>query len=305
MQTDGPPFCNQCPRQCNALRNAKPEGYCVTSQEPAIASICLHHGEEPVLSGRIGVCNVFFSHCNLQCIYCQNYQISSNSVDAVSRYTIATGCDAIARDLDNGAKIVGFVSPSHQVRAVVEMVNELKRRNYSPRILYNTNGYDRVETIHALEDVVDIYLPDFKYSSNDLGRRLSAVPNYFDSAALALKEMFRQKGNYLSLDDQGVAESGLIIRHLVLPGFVQNSLGVLDFIAEELSLNVHISLMAQYAPPYAIPDVPGLNRHITAEEYECITSHFEQLGFNKGWVQELSSAHDYNPDFDKKQPFQH
>ena len=296
--------CNLCPRQCNAPRDTH-KGFCRTALDPAIASICMHRGEEPVLTGNVGVCNVFFSHCNLQCVFCQNHQISSNSSGATSLYSITSACDAIARELDLGAKIVGFVSPSHQVPAMVEIVNELKRRNLTPRILYNSNGYDSVETLKALEDVVDIYLPDFKYCSNELGQRLSLAPDYFDAASLALKEMLRQKGTYLSLDDDGVAESGMIIRHLVLPGFVQNSLDVLNYIAEDLSPNIHISLMAQYSPPFAIPDETDLNRMLTAEEYAQVVSHFDRLGFHKGWIQELSSAQTYNPNFENTHPFEH
>lgn len=298
------PRCNQCPRQCNALRDSLSLGYCRSTNEPEIASICIHKGEEPVLSGIHGVCNLFFSHCNLQCVYCQNYQISLNSTGRISNYTLSSACDAIAQCLDAGIKIVGFVSPSHQVLAMVEIVNELKRRSYAPRILYNSNGYDRVDILRELEDVVDIYLPDFKYGSNELGRQLSAVPDYFDAASLALKEMFRQKGTYLSLDDDEVAESGLIIRHLVLPGFVSNSIEVLDYIAREISPNVHISLMAQYSPPFAISNFTELNRPLTVDEYRSVTSHFEALGFHKGWVQELCSALNYNPDFTKKHPFE-
>ena len=184
--------CNLCPRQCNVPRDTH-KGFCRTALDPAIASICMHRGEEPVLTGNVGVCNVFFSHCNLQCVFCQNHQISSNSSGATSLYSITSACDAIVRELDLGAKIVGFVSPSHQVPAMVEIVNELKRRNLTPRILYNSNGYDSVETLKALEDVVDIYLPDFKYCSNELGQRLSLAPDYFDAASLALKEMLRQR----------------------------------------------------------------------------------------------------------------
>lgn len=304
MEFIATPNCNQCPRQCNASRDNLHLGYCRSTLHPEIASICLHMGEEPVLNGDRGVCNVFFIHCNLQCVYCQNHQISKNTSSQVSRYTLSSACDAIMQELDLGAKIVGFVSPSHQVSAMIEIVNELKRRGYTPRILYNSNGYDSVNTLRMLEDVVDIYLPDFKYGSNELGRQLSAAPNYFDAASLALKEMLHQKGTYLSIDDEGVAESGLIIRHLVLPGFISNSIEVLNFIAEELSVNVHISLMAQYLPPFSIPNFNELNRALTIDEYNRVISHFENLGFHKGWMQELSSAFTYSPDFAKKHPFE-
>jgi Uncharacterized Fe-S protein PflX, homolog of pyruvate formate lyase activating proteins len=296
--------CNLCPRQCGAERSALELGYCQSGLEPEISTICMHKGEEPVLSGTNGVCNVFFQHCNMQCIYCQNYQISNNRLNVDAPYTIERAADEIEGMLDKGATMVGFVSPSHQVLSMVNIVNELHHRNRTPRILYNTNGYDNVETLRGLEDVVDIYLPDFKYASNDLGATLSKVPNYFSAASMALREMYRQKGSYLSLDNNNVAESGLIIRHLVLPGFIENSIEVLDYIAEEISLNVHVSLMAQYLPTERVPADSPLNSCLSEHEYQRVVDHFYDLGFRKGWVQELESASTYNPDFTRANPFE-
>lgn len=295
--------CNLCPRRCEADRTAHELGYCQSTAEPEIASICLHKGEEPVLSGNVGVCNVFFSHCNLQCIYCQNYQISGNTTLGGSAYTISKAADEIEYLLDKGTTMLGFVSPSHQVVAMVDIVNELHRRNRTPRVIYNTNGYDSVEVLQELDGVVDIYLPDMKYASNELGAKLSKVPDYFSAASSALSEMYRQKGSYLSLDSNSMAESGLIIRHLVLPGYAENSIAVLNYIAEEISLNVHISLMAQFDPPACLPADSPLNCRLSQDDYRKVVDHFYATGFSKGWLQELESASTYNPDFSKQHPF--
>lgn len=296
--------CILCPRKCGADRSSHHLGYCQSTIEPEISSICLHRGEEPALSGEVGVCNVFFQHCNLQCIYCQNYQISNNNIKDGSAYTVSKASDEIERLLDKGATMVGFVSPSHQVISMVHIVEELHRRNRQPRILYNTNGYDSVDTLKELEGIVDIYLPDLKYASNDLGALLSNVPNYFTVASAALKEMYRQKGSYLSLDEHNIAEGGLIIRHLVLPNYIENSKHLLDFIAEEISVNVHVSLMAQFVPPISLPSDNPLNCLLGQQDYASVVEHFYACGFHKGWIQDIESAFTYTPDFTKQQPFE-
>lgn len=296
--------CNLCPRGCAVDRSFGNFGFCNSGYLPEIASICLHKGEEPVISGNSGVCNVFFRHCNLQCIYCQNYQISDNSIETAPYLTVSKAADEIERLMDQGATMLGFVSPSHQLVAMMEIISELHRRSRAPRIVYNSNGYDAVESLKALDGVVDIYLPDFKYASNHLGALLSHVPDYFSVASQAILEMYRQKGSYLSLDERGLAEGGLIIRHLVLPGFVDNSIQILNHIAEEVSLNIHLSLMAQYYPPKSIPQIPQLNRTLDAKEYQLVVDHFYKIGFGKGWIQEMGSAETYTPDFTKLNPFE-
>jgi putative pyruvate formate lyase activating enzyme len=264
--------------------------------------VCLHRGEEPVLGGEGGVCNVFFSHCNLQCVYCQNYQISRNSSaqpdsdldDIVSR---------VAAILGAGAGAVGFVSPSHSIPAMKEIMRALRAAGRKPVFIMNTNAYDRHEVIESLEGEVDVYLPDFKYADGDLAAEYSGAGDYPEIGVRALREMYRQKGSNLEIGEHGLARSGLIIRHLVLPGHVENSIACLRLIAEELSASVHVSLMSQYHPVPAVAGHPLLGRTVTEREYDTVLEEFYRLGFYRGWVQEFGSAGNYLPDFGKEEPF--
>lgn len=295
--------CELCPRKCRANRMKRQFGYCNCSDDPLISSIFLHQGEEPVLSGTKGICNVFFAHCNLQCIYCQNHQISRNNYfepSWVLGYSdiVATIC----RQLDTGIKLLGFVSPSHQVVQMCGIIEKLFQKGYHPRIVYNTNCYDDINTLKELEGIVDIYLPDFKYFDNFLGLKYSDVPDYFTIAAKAFKEMFRQKGSTLLVDSEGIAESGIIVRHLALPSHSDDSIRIFEFLAEEFSAQLHVSLMAQYYPTNQVKEFYPLNRTISLAEYSRVVHKVEEIGF-RGWIQELSSSKFYQPDFSKNNPF--
>ena len=296
--------CTCCPRECEADRGSARLGYCWSGTDIIVSSVCTHRGEEPVISGRHGICNIFFSHCNMQCVFCQNYQISRNHTNGPWLTDTAAVIAEIEAVLRAGATGVGFVSPSHFVPQMLEIINGLKARGYRQVYLYNSNGYDKVEVIRSLEGVIDVYLPDLKYLDEQLGREYSDTPGYPETATAAIKEMFRQKGSSILLDDQGVIESGLIIRHLVLPGQIENSRAVLRWIAGELSPSVHVSLMSQYHPTPAVRDHPQLGRTLRAEEYKKVVDEFERLGFYRGWVQELGSPHSYRPDFDNRHPFE-
>jgi putative pyruvate formate lyase activating enzyme len=297
--------CAICPRNCHTDRFSAPKGYCKSDASFNISSICVHRGEEPAISGNDGICNIFFTHCNLQCVYCQNFQISDNRLPQKST---ALGIGEVIRRvcaiLDRGINRVGFVSPSHcipQVRIIIQCLHEA---GYSPVFVYNTNSYERAESIHSLEGLIDVYLPDLKYMDPDLSAGWSDARDYPEIASLAMKEMYRQKGAYLHTDDHGMAVSGIIIRHLVLPGQVQNSIDVLDFISDELSPRLHISMMSQYYPTPAVGSNRSLNRTVTASEYSKVTGHMARLGMHNGWVQELESQHHYHPDFDREHPFE-
>ena len=252
------------------------------------------------MCGNKGICNVFFSHCNLQCIYCQNHQISSGSptprfvgVDAI--------VDEIARLLPQTENIVGFVTPSHYADSLPAIVERLHARSLFPTTVYNTGGYDSVETLQMLAPYIDIYLPDYKYALPHLARRYSHAADYPTVARDALREMYSQKGSALPTDDDGLAYRGIIVRHLVLPGQVENSLLALDSLAD-ISLNLHISLMAQYYPP--LPDLPDqLGRTLTPDEYQQVVDHLDHLGLHRGWVQELDAQAHYRPDFTHQQAF--
>jgi putative pyruvate formate lyase activating enzyme len=186
---------------------------------------------------------------------------------------------------------------------VVAIVEAVRALGAHPVFVYNSNGYDRPEMLRLLEGRIDVYLPDFKYSDSLLGKRLSGVDDYPQTAIRAIGEMYRQKGSPLWMDDNGLAESGLIIRHLVLPGMVQQSIEALRMVAEEISASVHISLMSQYYPPFEISAFPELNRTLSGEEYMAVTNAFYELGFHKGWMQELGSDEHFRPHFETDKPF--
>ena len=291
--------CTLCPHQCTTDR-VETLGFCRAHHEPEAATICIHHGEEPPLCGSKGICNVFFSHCNLQCIYCQNHQISSGN--PTPRFVgIDSIVDEIARLLPQTENMVGFVTPTHYADSLPAIVEGLHSRGLYPTTVYNTGGYDSVETLQTLAPYIDIYLPDYKYSLPDLARRYSHAPDYPAVALDALREMYNQKGSALPTDEGGLAYRGIIVRHLVLPGEVENSLRVLDTLAD-ISLNLHISLMAQYYPP--LPNLPDkLSRTLTADEYQQVIDHFNTLGLSRGWIQELDAQADYRPDFTHQQAF--
>ena len=295
--------CVLCPKACKVDR-AVNIGFCGASAEPEVATICVHQGEEPPLCGKKGICNVFFAHCNLKCIYCQNHDISSLSAQSTGliRYRgVEAIVEGIAQTLTHTENIVGFVTPTHYANHIPAIVEGLHARGLFPTTVYNTGGYDSVETLRMLAPYIDIYLPDFKYMDPDLALRYSHAKDYPAVALKGLKEMYDQKGSSLPTDDDGLAYRGIIVRHLVLPGQIDNSLAVLDEIAD-LSPNLHVALMAQYYPPFeGLPD--QLNRTLTEEEYDQVTEHFYALGLHRGWVQELSAQSNYRPDFTKQQAF--
>ncbi len=295
--------CTNCPRRC-ATDRVTSLGFCHAAAEPEAAAICVHHGEEPPISGQRGICNIFFAHCNLQCIYCQNHDIS-RPTPSPSAPPPFVGVDAIVdrvqQLLPETENIVGFVSPTHYAHAIPAIVDELHRRGLFPTTVYNTGGYDSVDTLRALAPYIDIYLPDFKYSDPALAARYSHAPDYPQVALAALREMYNQKGSALPTDERGMAYRGIIVRHLVLPGQVDNSLGVLDSLAD-LSTGLHIALMAQYFPP--LPGLPDqLGRTLTQDEYDRVTDHFYALGLYRGWVQELDAQACYRPDFSRPDAF--
>ena len=296
--------CTVCPRNCHANRFTSKLGYCKSDATFNIASIVSHHGEEPVISGENGICNVFFTHCNLQCTYCQNYQISRNT-NKLLQYNLELSevIEKILSILDTGCDSVGFVSPSHFVPQVNIIINELHKLGRYPTIVYNTNSYDKVDTLKQLEDLVDIYLADFKYINSDIAEKYSDASNYPEIASKAINEMYRQKGSSLILNEKKQAESGLIIRHLVLPNNVENSIEIFRYIAEEISTNVYISLMSQYYPTIKVKNDTSINRTLTNDEYRKVVEAMQNYGFHNGWIQDFESQSFYLPDFNKERPF--
>lgn len=297
--------CCSCPRMCNAMRSKGETGYCNTDNKFHISSICLHKGEEPAISGPNGICNIFFSRCNMQCIYCQNYQISTTEPgvqDAI--LTIDEIVKQVEYYLDNGCTHVGFVSPSHVITQMREIIAALHKRGRKPVLVYNSNGYDNAATIRSLEGIIDVYLPDLKYFDPEIAEAYSGAKNYPQIASSAIREMYRQKGSTLIMSEDGCALSGLIIRHLVLPGHIENSKAVVRFIAQELSPLIHVSLMSQYYPVPRVEGHPNLGRLLNHAEYQQVVDEMESFGIFRGWIQDIESHENYRPDFERTHPFE-
>lgn len=295
--------CNICPRLCNVNRNSVKTGYCNTNLNFSISTICRHLGEEPLISGSSGICNIFFTGCNLRCIYCQNYQISRAKSTPNFELSFNEVIAQILELLESGCHSVGFVSPSHVIPQVKAIINHLKKIGVKTTFVYNTNSYDKLSTIKDLDGLIDVYLPDFKYMDPKIAKDFSDAANYPEIATAAIKEMHHQVGSEIEIDDGGYAKRGLIIRNLVLPGNVQNSLSVLKYIANEISNEIHISLMSQYHPIPAVINHPTLSRKLSFDEYEIVVQELESFGFENGWVQELESSAHFLPDFETENPF--
>ena len=297
--------CSLCPRECGINRFEGGSGYCGTDAGLNIATICIHKGEEPVISGSDGICNIFFAGCNLHCLYCQNHEISQcGSVAGNAGTDLEAVLDKIVSILSGGISAIGFVSPSHVVPQVKAIIKGLNSRGYKPITVYNTNSYDKLETIQSLSGLIDVYLPDYKYVTKEIASGYSDASDYPEIALKAIKEMYYQKGSTLVIDENNRAENGLLIRHLVLPGHAEESKKVLFSIAEELSPGVHLSLMSQYHPTAQVKQHQILNRPLYKAEYEAVVETMEALGFRNGWVQDMDSNLNYMPDFSKENPFE-
>ncbi|MDI6832983.1 MAG: radical SAM protein [Bacteroidales bacterium] len=287
--------CNICPRQCNANRYNR-SGTCSASDEIEISSIVIHKGEEPVISGEYGILNVFFSNCNLRCIYCQNCQISLNNQYS-KKYSVDQLVDEIKYLLPQEVYHIGWVTPTHYAIYLPEITKKLRSWRPELKFVYNSSGYDKAAMIRILKNYIDVYLPDFKYALPEIAQKYSHAKNYPQYALSAIKEMIYQKGTNLITDENELAVSGVIIRHLVLPGNIENSLKVLDLLSDKFGTNIWISLMAQYTPIKNLSLPPELQHSLTETEYAKVINHLEELGFYRGWIQDLEAVDQYVPDF--------
>ena len=284
-------ICSDCPRQCGALRGETGRGFCKMGANPVLARAALHFDEEPVVSGTRGAGAVFFSGCALRCRFCQNFEISHHNFGR--EITPKRLREIYFELIDQGAQNINLVNPTHFVPAILESLEG----GLPVPVVWNTGGYERVETLRRLEGRVQVYLPDLKYIRADSARRYSAAPDYFQYASEALREMLRQTGP-VQLGDDGQILSGVIVRHLILPGCADESIEILDWIAENLP-GAWISLMAQYLPFGTVAGVDALDRRLTLEEYDRVCDHLLALGLEDGFVQELSSSDEkYIPVFD-------
>lgn len=284
-------ICNQCPRRCNVDReNAL--GYCKAPNAYKLARASLHFWEEPCISGKSGSGAVFFSGCNLGCVFCQNYEISHKCKGVeVSEERLIRIFEHL---VDEGANNINLVNPTHYA---VQLAHTLKKYKPPVPVVYNTSGYDSVDTLKLLDGLVDIYLPDFKYIRNDKALRYSRAEDYPQFAMPALTEMKRQVGNDVFYEN-GIMKRGMIIRHLVLPGNTNSAIQALDYLAENFG-DTYISVMAQYVPCTDLSEYKEINRKITKREYDKVVNHILELGLEKVFLQKLESAtEDYIPDFD-------
>jgi putative pyruvate formate lyase activating enzyme len=289
--------CNSCPHNCKTNRFKEEYGICASGYLPIVSSYTEHHGEEPVLSRIRGAGNIFFGNCNLKCIYCQNYEISqSRKVEKRHEVSYERLAEIMIELQERNCHNIGLVSPTHFSAAILKSIYLAVEKGLKLPIIYNTNGYDSVEMLKLYDGVIDIYLPDFKYGDDENAKKYSNAENYFEYARSALKEMFRQVGDEL-IYDGNVVVRGLIIRHLVLPNGLAESEKVFRFIAEELSPNIHISLMSQYYPANRVHKEILLDRKLRQSEYEKAIELLGKYGLEKGWIQEMESNEYYRPHF--------
>ena len=259
----------------------------------------LHGGEEPPLVSQQGAGTIFFSSCNLHCVYCQNYQISQEGIG--KNYSLKDLVKIMLQLQKQGAPNIDLVTPTIWAESIRTAIVEAKKKGLDIPIVWNTNVYEDVDLLQKLQGLVDVYLPDFKYGNDELGFKYSGVKNYAEKATAAIQEMLKQVG-HLQLSSKNIAQKGVIVRHLILPNNVENSLRVLDYL-KEIDKNLWISLMAQYEPLYKAKDFPEINRNITQEEFEAVLHRWQELGFHHGWTQEIGSNLSLLPDFTRENPF--
>ena len=292
--------CDVCPRECHVNRLENEHGFCHSGYLPIVSAVCDHHVEEPAISGTRGTGAIFFGNCNMRCVYCQNYQISQDpnhqSSKEMDSHTLAQHMMYLQDEL--GCHNISFISPSHFVPQLVRAVLEAVPMGLKVPIVYNTNAYDSVASLRALDGIVDVYLPDLRYASDTWAAKLSHTADYVTRARQAILEMHRQIGDELILDDSGLAQRGLVVRHLILPNGLAGSRDSLTWLVKEVSPKVTVSIMSQYYPTHLASQIPQLRRKISAAEYLAVFKLLDELGIENGWIQEMDAAENYLPHFD-------
>ena len=275
--------CTICPHKCGIDRT-KYIGRCKSTDKVKIALYSTHNFEEPCISGEKGSGTIFFSNCNLNCVFCQNYEISQQGRG--KEIEIEELAEIMLKQQEKGVENINFVTPTSYSIQIKEAIIIAKENGLKIPIVYNTNGYENVETLRELEGLIDIYLPDLKYYYNSLGKKFSKVDNYFEIATNAIKEMYRQVGRPI-LNEKGVMQKGLMVRHLILPNNIENSKRCLKWLKENFNDKIYISLMAQYFPTYKAKEISEINRKLTPKEYEEIENYLYDLDIENGYIQEL------------------
>ena len=287
--------CTICPHNCKVNRLIGNNGRCKCDDKVRIALASLHMFEEPCISGTNGSGTVFFSNCNLNCIYCQNYEISQ--LGKGKKISIEDLATIFISQQGKGSHNINLVTPTMYVYQIIEAIKIAKNNGLNIPIIYNSNGYENVETIKLLNGYIDVYLPDLKYYTNELSKKYSNVNNYFEYATNAIKEMYSQVGN-AEFFENGLIKKGIIIRHLVLPNHIQNTKNILKWIQNNMPNDVYVSVMAQYFPTYKAKEDSLINRKLTNKEYKEVLKYLYSLDLKNGYFQELGKhEEEYVPDF--------
>lgn len=288
--------CILCPHKCGVNRLEGNKGRCKCDDKLKIALASLHMFEEPCISGENGSGTVFFSNCNLNCIYCQNYEISS--LGKGKEITIEHLAEIFLKQQKKNAHNINLVTPTMYVYQIIEAIKIAKSKGLNIPIIYNSNGYENIETIKLLNGYIDVYLPDLKYYTNNLSKKYSKVDNYFEIATKAIKEMYNQVGK-AQFGENGLIKKGVIIRHLVLPNHIQNTKNILKWIKDNMPDDIYVSVMAQYFPTYKAKDDDLINRKLNKKEYKEVLNYLYSLDLENGYIQELGShEEEYVPNFD-------
>ncbi len=289
--------CNVCPHKCKVNRLEGKSGRCKCNDKIKIALVSTHMYEEPCISGTNGSGTIFFSNCNLSCKFCQNYEISQ--LGKGHEITIEELASIMIKQQEAGVHNINLVTPTMYVYQIIEAIKIARKNGLNIPIIYNSNGYENVETIKALKGYIDVYLPDLKYYSNEIAVKYSKAPNYFEIASKAILEMINQVGEPI-FDEDGMIKKGVMIRHLVLPNHIQNSKNVLKWIKENIPEEIYIDVMAQYFPTYKAKEDELINRKLTKREYKEIENYFYLLDFKNGYMQELGEhEEEYVPKWEK------
>jgi len=290
--------CTLCPRNCHADRTSGKTGYCKATDELVVARAALHMWEEPCISGEEGSGAVFFSGCAVGCVYCQNHNIAKGL--AGKKITVARLADIFLELQEKGANNINLVTPSHYMPQIREALDKAREKGLHLPTVYNCSGYEKKETLKHLENYVDIYLPDFKYKDPVPAKRYSNCPEYFPCACEALKEMVRQAGDP-EFDERGIMKKGVIVRHLTLPGYLEDSKQIINYLYKTYGDHIYISIMNQYTPLQYVEKYPEINRKVTEKEYNELVDYAIELGVENGFIQEGETASEsFIPEFNEE-----
>lgn len=288
--------CTLCPRECKVDRTIGQTGLCGMTSKIKVARIAPHYYEEPPISGENGSGAIFFSGCNLKCIFCQNYNISTNNFG--TEISINKLAQKMIELQNKKVHNINLVTPTHYIPQIREAIKQAKKMGLTIPIIYNTSSYEKVESLKMLDGLIDVYLPDLKYFDDFLAIRYSKAPNYFNTAIDAIEEMYRQTGPVV-LDENGLIKKGLIVRHLMLPNQIEDSKKILEYLHLIYNDNIFISIMNQYTPLEQVKNIDELNRPITKKEYDDLIDYAYDLGIHNAFVQEEETCKEsFIPDFD-------